>query len=802
MPSPWARRTFLHLSGGAAAAVALSATAPVVLLAPGAQAAGQAEQADEFDALRAKWVEIQLGSGIDASVEPFTSKLAALGTTAAGYRSAMSPADGSLWPDLPFSQGNNLATNYTRLVKMAQAYLQPGTKLTGDASLAADIIIGAEHLYTRVFNPSKALFGNSWHFTIGIPLDLSDLCVLMYDELSQEQIAKYSAAINHFIPPSDIPKYATGANLTDQCRALAVRGIAVKDAELLSLARDFLSPLFPLVTTGDGLYADGSFVQHLWVPYTGSYGGVMISGLARLLGLLGGTSWAVTDPGVRNILDGIDRAFAPVIYNGQVLDAVNGRAVSRQAPAGYQGRGYGIMNSILLMAQGGTPKESDRWRAMVKGWLRRDAAHPFTENPTLDLVTLARFKELYEDDSVEALPEPVGHHLFASMDRAVHRRKGWTAALSLYSSRIQPYECLNGEHLHGWHTGSGFLQWYADDGRNDQYAEAFWPTVDPYRLPGTTVTAKRLADGAAGGWGTGRSDRTWVGGTTDGEFAAVGQDLKGVDSTLTAKKSWFFLDDAIVCLGAGITAADGQVAETIVENRKLGTAGTYALTVDGRRQPLEQGWTGTFNGARWAHIEGHGGYVFPGGTTSLHALREERTGAWKDINTGQPDTRYTHPYLTLRAAHGSDPADATYAYVVLPRARSWETAARAKDKHWLQILANTADRQGVHVRELRLTAVNFWQPGTLAKLTTSAPAGVLIREHRDGTATLCVSDPTQLGTSLDLVWHRPVRKVLAKPDTVTAATTGRSFSLSLDVTGAAGAPQQITVQLVLQRFLP
>ncbi|UUN29790.1 polysaccharide lyase 8 family protein [Streptomyces sp. FIT100] len=798
MSTSWARRSFLRATGGTATAVALSAGASGSLLPGTAHAAGGAAAvaaADEFDTLRAKWLGILLGSGIDAAVEPFASKLAALGTTASGFRSTMAATAGSLWPDLPFAHGNNISSNYNRLGTMAQAYLQPGTGLTGDTALAADIVAGAEHMHTEIYNPSKAMFGNSWQFTIGTPLSLADLCALMYDVLTPDQIAKYAAAIDHFMPASDIPKYATGANLTDQCRALAVRAITEKNAELIGLARDFLSPLFPLVTTGDGLYADGSFIQHLWVPYTGSYGGVMISGLARLLGLLGGSSWAITDPGVRNILDGIDHAFAPVIYNGLVLDAVNGRAVSRRSTAGYQGRAHGIMNSVLVIAEGAPADDAARWRGMVKGWLQRDAAHPFTDHPGLDVTTLARFKKLYEDDSVKALPEPAGHRLLASMDRAVHRRGRWAAALSLYSSRIQPYECLNGEHLHGWHTGSGMLQWYADDGRNEQYAEAFWPTVDPYRLPGTTVTRKPLADGVGGGWGTGRSDKAWVGGTTDGEFAAVGQHLKGVDSTLVAKKSWFFLDDSIVCLGADITATDGHPAETVVDNRNLGTTGTNALTVDGRRQPGDQGWSGTFDDAHWAHIEGHGGYLFPGGAR-VTALREERTAAWKDINTGQPDTPHTHRYLTLLAGHGTDPTEAAYAYVMLPTARATETARRARDGQWLRILANDGDQQGIHVQEPRLTAVNFWNPGTLGGITADAPAAVLVREHRDRTATICVSDPTQLGTTLELVWDRPVRRVLTKPPTVTGATTGRRLRVTFDgLAATAGSPQKLTVLL-------
>ncbi|MDG4856927.1 polysaccharide lyase 8 family protein [Streptomyces sp. T-3] len=790
MPTPWSRRSFVQGTGGAALAVGLTTIGTGAVFTDTAHAA----EADEFDTLRAKWRDILLGTDIDASVEPYRSKLAALGDKAAGYRSAMAPVDASLWPDLPFSGTDSLATNYVRLNTMAQAYLQPGTGLTGDKSLATRIIEGAEHVYTRVFNPSTEPYGNGWHWDIGSPIQLADLCVLMYDDLSAEQLAKYLESIDHFSPVSRIPD-ATGANLTDKCRILAVRAIAGKHQEKLGQVGGFLSPLFPYVTSGDGLYVDGSFVQHMYVPYTGSYGAVMLGSLSRILAILGGTTWEVTDPGVQNIFGAIDKAFAPFIYNGLVLDSVNGRSITRKADAGFQGRGHPLMNSILLMADGASAKEGARWRGLVKGWLTRDAAHSYVDNPALDPATLSRLKAVMDDTSLQATPEPVEHRLFPSMDRAVHRRRGWAASLSMFSSRIQPYEQLNGENLQGWHTASGFLQWYLDDGRNDQYAGASWPTVDRYRLPGTTVTKKKLANGAGGGWGWGLTDKPWVGGTTDGEFAAIGQHLKGVESTLVAKKSWFCLDDSIVCLGAGITSTDGQITETVVDNRNLGTAGTNALTIDGRRQPVDQGWSAAHDEVGWAHIEGHGGYVFPG-RAGLKALREERTGAWKDINTGQPADPYTHRYLTLWADHGTDPTDADYAYILMPGARAADTARRAHEKHWLKVLANTSDQQGIHVPQLRVTAVNFWNPGTLDRLTVSAPASVLIREHRDGTATICISDPTQLATSIELIWNRRVRGIISKPSTVTGATTGSTLKLSITgLAGTAGATQKVKVRL-------
>jgi hyaluronate lyase len=287
----------------------------------------------------------------------------------------------------------------------------------------------------------------------------------------------------------------------------------------------------------------------------------------------------------------------------------------------------------------------------------------------------------------------------------------------------------------------------------------------------------------------------WVGGTTDGEYAAIGQHLRGINSTMTARKSWFCLDDSIVCVGSGITSTDGFPVETTIDSRNLGVGGSPALLVDGKRQPVTQGWTGRFVRARWAHLAGVAGYVFPG-RADLRAVREERTGAWRDINAGGPADPITRRYLMLYTDHGNDPTNAGYAYVLLPGADVRTTERRAEDRGWLRILANTAAQQGVRVERLGLTAVNFWAAGQVHQLTASAPASVLVRENRDRTATIVVSDPAREATSLVVRWDHAVTEVLSAPASLAGATTGDALTLTFgDLTGQAGAPQVITVRL-------
>ncbi|MFD8934417.1 polysaccharide lyase 8 family protein [Streptomyces sp. NPDC059578] len=798
------RRTLLRLSIATAAAVPL-----VGVLSLPAHAS-----TDVYDALRLKWRELVLGTGFDPAAAPYAAKLTALGATAGTLRATMNPANGSLWPDLPYADpepdldpesytfSGNLGISYHRLRTLAEAHAQPGTGLTGDPGLLADVLTGLDHMHTQAFNAGQARYGNWYNWQIGIPQTLLDICVHLYDHLGATRLTNWMAAIDHFVPDTVVASYtgtSTGANRVDLCRVLALRGVVGKTSGKIATARDALSPVFPYVTSGDGLYADGSFIQHSTVPYTGSYGSVMLGGLSLLFTLLKGSQWEVTDSGRQIVLDSVDRAYAPFLYNGLAMDSVSGRSISRglqksDTRAVRQDdhlRGHAIIACIALLARSGSPAERSSMDAMVKGWISRATINPLLTSPALGVAQLARLKAI-NDGPGPAAPEPIGHRLFPAMDRAVHRRPGWAANVSMASRRITYYENGNGENLRAWHSGSGMLYWWGSDFANGQYSDSFWPTVDPYRLPGTTASTKKLADGAGGAWGAARPDVRWVGGATDGTYGAVGQYLKGLSSTLKAKKSWFFLDDAVVCLGAGIHARDGVGIESVVDNRNLGASGTHALTVDGTAQPVSQGWTAAFPTARWAHLAGHGGYVFPGGTP-LRALRETRTGAWSDINTGGTTDPVSRRYVTLWCDHGTDPTWATYAYVLMPGATGAQTAARADDTGWLQVLANSDEIQGVSVPSLGFTGINFWFAGTAGAVSVSAPASVLIR-RTGSTAELRVSGPLRDGAVIDLTWNTPVAAVTAKDASVQVLGTGAALRLRITA-GTLGAVHAATLTL-------
>ncbi|ACZ87110.1 polysaccharide lyase 8 family protein [Streptosporangium roseum] len=749
----YSRRLFLQLGG--------VATAGTLIQARSAHA-----EDDSFALLRRRWRDVTAGSGFDAAAEPYRTRLAELGTTAARYRDTMAPADASLWPGLAFP---SFIGTPARLQTMARAYALPGTGLTGDAGLASAVAAGIDHYRRRVYTAGADPAGNWWNWQIGTPGRLLDAAVLIGPHLADRQSRALRDAVDHFLPECRLNDYSgtsTGANRVDLCTVTLLRAILGSDPGKAALAASALSPVFPYVSEGDGIYRDGSFVQHTSVPYQGGYGAVMLSGLATLFAVLRGSRWEITDAGRQIVFDTVERSFAPFVHDGFCMDLVSGRGIGRE-PYGDHRRGRGIASSILLLGDAASAAERARWQGMVKGWALRDTCRPMLgAAERSDLGFHARLAAVLDDDAIPAADEPIGHRLLAMSARAVHRRPGWCAGLSMASYRIGHYEHGNGENLRGWHTGSGMLYWWGE-GHGDQYSDSFWPTVDPYRLPGTTVSTRRLADGAGEGWGDTCPPGRWVGGATDGTYATVGQHLNGFESTMEAFKSWFFLDDAVVCLGAAITGEDGVPVETIVDNRRTDAF----LTVDDR--------------AGWAHLEGHGGYVVP--CARLHTLREERTGGPEPV---------TRSYVTLWLDHGVDPRSAGYVYLLLPGASLARTRARAADPGWARVLANTARRQGVQVPSLGITAVNFWNDGAAGGLTASAPCAVLVRERGDGTATLTVSDPRRDLDGLTVTWDRPVTGVLRGHPLLTGAATGAKLTLTFGrLSDRGGSSKTVTVRL-------
>ncbi|MEK4439294.1 polysaccharide lyase family 8 super-sandwich domain-containing protein [Paenibacillus sp. FSL K6-2862] len=764
-----------------------------------------------FAEARQKWRDrLTGGDDVDFNDAVVKEALETLVTTVKGYRDTLSREDSRtyLWSDRASSTDPyHSLYSYSRLKDLALAYSIKGSELYGSESLRDDIVDGIDWMYKNRYNENSLLGGNWFVSEIAIPQTLGDLLILMYDDLPADIRNNSIRAIDAYIPDptrrvsliSNPTFREKGANLLDKAFAVTLRGIVGQSGEKIEQGIEHIGAEFAYVDSGEGVYRDGSIVQHTDVAYNGNYGVSWLSRAADLIYLLEGTPWPITDPLAMNVYDWVTQSFEPFIYDGIMMDMVRGRQV-----AAGNGSAKNVIMTILRLADAAPPDKAMQMRSMVKEWIQIDIGIGYREG--LSLYELRLLQDLLRDEAISPRGKLIRHQVFSGMDRVVHLREAFGFGLSMFSDRISAFEFGNTENPRGWYTGTGMTYLYNKD--YSQYWDYYWPTVDAYRLPGTTTDGSGK-DMAPVEWKSYRNTKDWVGGSSiDGLYGAAGMDFsleQVTGSALSGKKSWFSFDDEVVALGAGITGLNDNKVETIVENRKLNSAGDNKLVVDGVQHPGEVGWSAKLGEVDWAHLEGNVagadvGYYFPE-SVDLEGLREARTGSYYDINPRTGSTNQeTRQYLSLAIDHGRQPKSAGYAYVLLPGKSANDTAEYASAPD-IQVLANNTEVQAVSDMKLGLTAANFWEADTIGKITVHQPASVLMR-NVDGLISLAVSDPTQKQAEIRLELDVDTDEVLQANGTVTIEQTSPKLIIKVATAGTSGASHTLKVRIASEKPNP
>jgi hyaluronate lyase len=767
-------------------------------------------RADEYDDLRSKWLTHLTGGSVNTADADIAAQIGVITANAKLHWDSMHKEAGrtTLWDDTASTTtSSHITYAHQRLRLMALAYATAGSSLQGNAALAADVISGLDWMYAQRYHETKTPYGNWWDWEIGTPQALLDTMVLMHAQLTSTQRASYIRAVDRFCgDPTVFTFYnavATGANRLDKALVVVVRGVLGKSSAKMVQGRDAMNQVYPYVTSSDGFYVDGSFIQHYNVPYAGSYGAVLLSGVAKLFYLLSGSSWPITDANAGNVYRWVSDSFQPFLYQGAIMDMLRGRSITFPATSDHLS-GRAIVATLAMLAQGAPAAQATLLQGIVKGQVQRDTsfANYYSE---LRLPDIVRIKAVMASSATAPVAALDSARFYGSMDRGIKLAPAYAWGLSLSSSRIATFEYGNGNNKKGWFTGLGMTYLYNTD--QTQFSDGYWPTVDAFRLPGTTT------DGSAGTLVSFKSypnPNTWVGGSTVGDkhlsagmqFATSG----GTGSTLQGKKSWFVFGDRIVALGSGIATTDGRNVETIVENRKLNAAGGNALTVNGSAKSTTLGWAERMSGVSWAHLAGSVagadiGYHFPF-TATLDGKREARTGSQSQIDDGGLSDPITRNYLSLAVPHGVNPTASGYAYVLLPNVTASQTASYAAAPA-VTVLENSAEAHAAKDAALKLVGVNFWNDAAKTVSDAGTPvigsdrkASVTMLETATRELQLGIADPTQLNTGTIVIEiHRAATRLISADAGVTVLRLAPTIRLSVNVNAAAGKTFKASLQL-------
>lgn len=766
------------------------------------------------------------------------------------------------WPEEIGKKGNKtiefkrdaveFRQSFKNVLLMAKAYRLEHGALYKNQELLKDMINILDWLTKNCYRPQSQT-DNWWTWEIGIPKDIIPTLILLSDELTLEQKLKFTKGVR-FFQPDPFHGGAIGAGSTHgqgyrmqyaanrvDCSMTALGiGLLLEDNESIYLSSLASSSVLGFVSVTDsttlaekgypsGYYKDGSYIDHICVPYAGSYGIVVLEGIVNISAILSNSPWKFSRDKAKILEDIFVNTYGIGVYNGLMLDTLRGRAVAREKLTDKT-IGRQVMNHIIKSLDSVGEEGRKILLNYLKNWLTADAEYVGSLKELNEIVVKKKAQEIIENQGISGIV-PSAHKNYPLMDRAIHRTDNWLFALSMFSERISNAEIMNGENLYGWHQGDGVTYLYGKD--TAYYNDNYWNTINPFRLPGTTTVSKNIGNGvkdSSGFYQEGdyTSKEAWVGGSELKGYGVNGMSLSGDCGTKTtyapnlrALKSYFMFDDEVVCLGTGINDSGSNfITETTVENRKLNADASNQITLNGNKLELNPvsvnvaeivkgDGLGTgiasmegsaVDNAKWIHVEGNVagdtvGFYFPKESGQLKARKVASTGNWGNINLNS-STDVVKNYFELWFDHGKNPQNAEYSYVMLPGKTVEEMKAYEKNPS-IEILANTADVQAVRYKSKNVTGANFWQDKVVSVggITCDKKASIIMKQTGD-TLEIGVSDPTMknLGT-IEVEIDKEFGSLVNADTNVAVSSKNGKINLVVDTRGKNGDTSLAVVKL-------
>ena len=453
--------------------------------------------------LLANTVAIYAGTETSNGRPAAANKLTAIHDTARTRLAQLDAAgSGELFDGLPLGTSDpNLTRSCERLFQIALATRTPGydSDLVGNVDVQRRVIDGLAWLHENYLADQDAGYYGNWHnWEIGFPSQVSRTLALLADEVAAHQpdlVATLVATMDAYLrngKDGDVDldsRFHTGANLADITTNRILQGALLGDDARISKAVADQSTVFATIDpyhlehgNTDGYYADGSFIQHHSVAYTGSYGKVLLGRITQTIKILDGASSAGSADLVAVVQAWVVNGFAPLIFEGWMMEVVKGRAVSRTTT------GYADVRAVIeaVVDLAGYAVGSDA--AALKCYVKYlDSASPVAVDPDgfASPVSIVRYADIIGDDAITAADlNPAERHTgFNAMDKTVHRRPGYAFALARSSMRISKYEYMNGENLMPWFQADGAHYLYlSGQDQTRAFGVDYYTTVSPYRL--------------------------------------------------------------------------------------------------------------------------------------------------------------------------------------------------------------------------------------------------------------------------------------------------------------------------------
>jgi len=482
----------------------------------------------------------------------------------------------------------------------------------------------------------------------------------------------------------------TGSNRTLLSISVLYRGVLEKNPDrIASGVKGVMQQVG--VTTKEGIQPDYSFHQHGAFLYNGNYGSNFLRETIWLASVVQGTQFAFSPEHLQILRNYYWQGTRWMLRRGVFDYNARGREVGRDT--GFDLRANELVPQLNHFIKA-DPAHAEQYASSKKHILQRE-------------------------------PQDInGNKHFWRSDYTAHHRPAYFTSLKMCSERTVGMEMdVNTENLLGYYLPFGLTYIYR---RGNEY-QGIFPVWDWARLPGVTSPHQAFSSS-----GRSSQETAFVGGVSDGTYGVSAMDLDVKDTQ--AKKSWFWFDKEWVALGAGIQSTNENAIVTGVNQTLLNGKVVVDGNTPGRGEKIlkNPGWV-------WHDSVA---YVFP--TEQIITLKAaEQRGKLQRIYGLADDSVYREDVFSLWYAHGLQPKNASYEYIVMPGCSTADITAYAQDIP-VTILSNTTKVQSVTHSKLQITGIAFHEAGSFSLydnffIKVSHPCLVLVNHAKN---EVTVSDPT------------------------------------------------------------
>lgn len=637
-------------------------------------------------------------------------------------------------------------TNWTpikhieRLSDFVYAYTNEKNKYYQNEDLYQKIVKGLEYWYD-VDSESD----NWWHNQISEPQKLGVLLIQMRigkKKIPQELETKILKRIQE---TGGDPAKWTGANRTDIALHWIYRScLTQNEADLKTAIDNVFNPV--VYTTEEGFQHDNSYFQHGEQLYIGGYGDEILKGVTQVASYALGTQYQLDKEKVELLSKFMRETYYRTVRGQNMSFDVVGRSVSRPGLLNKRTTATYAKRMIDI-----DPTHADEYKAIIARLNRKQPA----------------------DYQVTA-----SHTHYFRGDYSLHVRPQYNFDVRLASTRTKKCEYGNKENLKTYFMSDGCTN-ITQTG--DEYFNIF-PVWNWCHIPGTTAPQLEKVPMDPKAWGV-LGTSTYAGGVSDSIYGATAYAYMDTNPEVNtgAKKSWYFFDNEVVCLGAGIQSTSTYPVHTTVNQCFL--KGGILVDKGDKEETLANG-SHTLQAPQWV-LHDKIGYFFPQ-KEEVFLTAQTQSGRWYDINTSKSKKEEKMDVFTLGINHGVGPKDGSYAYIVVPGKTSAQEMKAYQKKNAIEILSNNPKIQAVRNTKLNVWMVTFFEAGTFThkelSVTVDKPCILMIKDITSKSANLHIADPGQTQSPIQVEL-----KIGKKKQTLTADFTQTGIY--------AGATKQYTVKL-------